>query len=90
MKYYEQGDIIKKLAERMGNYLDGVEDFNPYEKPEHDYLVLTWLRDVVRLEYISTWTDFVSYISGPMHAYVVGDYVKAAIFAIGIIDISKK
>ena len=89
MKYYEQDKIIAELAGRMGEYAE-VDDFNPYSYAGHDYLVLAWLRDQVRVQYPATWADFVSYISGPMHEYRTGDYVKAAVFAIGIIDISKE
>ena len=67
-----------------------VEDFHPLDQVEHDYLVLEWMRNVVKNERPTTYDDFVSYISGPMHAYVVGDYVKAAIFAIGIVTPGKK
>lgn len=89
MKYYEESKIIKELANRMGEYAE-VDDFNPYSYAGHDYLVLRWLRDQVRLQHPTTWLDFVSFVSGPMYEYTTGDYVKAAVLAIGIIDTSKE
>lgn len=88
MKIFKQYDILKQLASRMGDYAD-VDDFHPLDNVEHDYRVLEWMRNVVRVESADTHSKFISYISGPMHRYVVGDYVKAAIIAIGVEDVSK-
>jgi len=68
----------------MGEFAD-VDDFHPLDNVEHDYSVLEWMRGAVKHEKPDTYATFVSYVSGPMHAYVTGDYVKAAIFAIGIV-----
>lgn len=89
MKFFEQNDILKQLANKMGDYAD-INDFHPLDNAEHDYRVQLWMREDVRLNNPTTYQDYISYISGPMHAYTVGDYVKAAIFAIGIIDTSKE
>ena len=89
MQFFEQNDILKQLANRMGEYAD-VDDFHPLDNVAHDYMVLEWMRNDVKVESVTTYNDFVGMISGPMHAYVTGDYVKAALFAIGIIDTNKK
>ena len=88
MKFFEQNDILKQLAAKMGDYAD-VDDFHPLDKVEHDYLVLEWMRDVVKVKHPTTYQDFIGYVSGPMHTYETGDFVKNAIIAIGIIDTSK-
>ena len=91
MQYFEQNDILKQLASRMGDLgPTDLDDWHPLDNAAHDYMVLEWMRTAVRLESPATHKDFISYISGPMHAYVTGDYVKAALFAIGIIDANKK
>jgi hypothetical protein len=86
MKFFEEGDVLKQLANRMGDYAD-FEDFHPLD---NDYAVLEWMRNDVRLKYPTTYNDFISYISGAMHCYQIGDYVKAALFAIGITNTSKE
>lgn len=91
MEFFEQNNVLKQLAVKMGE--DGpasLEDWHPLDNPAQDYMVLEWMRNTVRVEFKTTYEDFVSYISGPMHYYKTGDYTKAALFAIGIIDISKK
>lgn len=91
MEIFKQGDILKQLASRMGE--DGPADFDdwhPLDNPAQDYMVLEWMRNTVRVKFPATYQDFISYVSGAMHQYNVGDYTKAALFAIGIIDTSKK
>lgn len=89
MKFFEQNDILKQLAHKMGEYAD-VDDFHPLDNVEHDYAVLEWMRNTVRHESSTTYNEFISMISGSMYLYEIGDFVKAAIFSIGIIDTSKR
>lgn len=88
MKFFEQNDVLKQLASKMGEYAN-VDDFHPLDNVAHDYAVLEWMRDVVRVENVTTYGEFIAMVSGPMHLYKTGDYVKGAIFSIGIIDTSK-
>ena len=81
--FSEEG-LIRELKDRME--MDEGVDFNPFIRPQDDYKVLQWMRTVVKSEYITTYRTFTSYISGAMHQYVVGDYVRGAILAIGIIS----
>ncbi len=88
MKVFQEYDILKQLASRMEEYAD-VDDFNPLDNVKHDYQVLEWMRDVVKVKNPETFNKFISYVSGAMHHYVTGDYVKAAIIAIGVRDVNK-
>jgi hypothetical protein len=83
---FKEEDILRELADRME--ID-VEGFNPFYNVEDDYKVLLWMRTTVRMEYVDTWKTFASYVSGAMHQYEVGDYVRNAILAIGIVTPSK-
>lgn len=91
MQFFEENNVLKQLALKMGE--DGPADFDdwhPLDNAAQDYMVLEWMRNTVRLEFKTTYEEFISYVSGAMHQYKTGDYTKAALFAIGIIDVSKK
>lgn len=80
---FDDDSLRVELANRMEIDAEG---FNPMYNPSHDYKVLQWMRTQVRQEYMDTYKTFVGYISGAMHEYVVGDFARGAICAIGIID----
>ena len=81
---FSEEALIKELIARME--MDESVDFNPFIRPQDDYKVLQWMRTTVKGEYITTYRTFISYISGAMYQYVVGDFVRCAILAIGIIS----
>lgn len=83
---FENDDLRVQLADRMGISPEG---FNPLYNVAHDYAVLQWMRTEVQENYASTWRTFISYISSPMYNYVVGDYARNAMLAIGIINTSE-
>lgn len=85
---FSEEALIKELKARME--MDESVDFNPFIKPQDDYKVLQWMRTTVKSEYVTTYRTFISYISGAMHQYVVGDYVRGAILAIGIISAAQE
>ena len=82
---FDNEDLRTELADRMGIDTD-VDDFYPLQNPTHDYEVLLWMRTEVKEKYPDTYRRFISYISGQMYDYVVGDYARGAICAIGIIN----
>lgn len=86
LAFYEQDELRVQLAERMKIDEEG---FNPLYNVGDDYKILVWMRTTVQQDYEATWKTFASYISGAMHQYVVGDYYKAALLAVGIIDTGK-
>jgi hypothetical protein len=83
---FDIDDLRVQLADRMDISPEG---FNPLYSTSDDYKVLQWMRNDVRVNYPSTWLTFASYVSGAMHQYVVGDYTKGAMLAIGIVDTGK-
>ena len=83
---FDNDDLRVQLADRMDIEEVG---FNPLFSVEDDYKVLQWMRTTVRMKYPTTHDLFVSYVSGAMHHYVVGDWTRGAMLAIGIIDSSK-
>lgn len=84
--FFEQDELRVQLADRMGIDPEG---FNPLYSVSDDYKVLQWMRSAVRTEYEATFKTFASYVSGAMHQYVVGDFYKGALLAVGIIDTGK-
>lgn len=84
--FFEQDELRVQLAERMEIDAEG---FNPLYSVRDDYKVLQWMRTTVKTDYEATWKTFASYVSGAMHQYVVGDYYKGALLAVGIIDTGK-
>ncbi len=84
---FENDDLRVQLADRMGIDAEG---FNPLYNVADDYKVLIWMRTEVKNEYFDTWRTFISYISGAMYEYVVGDYTRGAMVAIGIINTGRK
>lgn len=83
---FENDDLRVQLADRMEANPD---DFEPFVNPTHDYDVLLWMRHTVKAKWPDTYRTFISYISGAMHSYNVGDYARGAMLAIGIINSSK-
>jgi hypothetical protein len=86
---FDNDDLRVQLADRMKMDVGDVEDFWPLDDPTDDYSVLLWMRHEVQHKYPSTYIQFISYVSGAMHSYNVGDYTRNAMLAVGIIDNSK-
>lgn len=84
---FDNDDLRVQLADRMDANPD---DFEPFVNPTHDYEVLLWMRHKVQVKWPTTYTLFISYISGSMHSYVVGDYTRGAMLAVGIINSNKQ
>ena len=80
---FELDSLRVELADRMEISPEG---FNPLYNASDDYKVLQWMRTEVKAKYPDTYRTFISYISGQMHDYVVGDYTRGAYCAIGIVD----
>ena len=80
---FDDDGLRVELADRMGIDAEG---FNPMYNPSDDYKVLQWMRTEVKNKYFDTYRTFISYISGAMHQYVVGDFARGAICAAGIVD----
>ena len=80
---FSEEDLIRELKVRM--VMDETTDFNPFIRPQDDYKVLQWMRTTVKKNYVTTYHTYISYISGALFQYVVGDYVRAVILAIGIL-----
>lgn len=83
---FENDDLRVQLAERMGIPASG---FSPLVNPEDDYMVLCWMRNAVKIDNKDTYKTFISYVSGPMYMYEVGDYARGAMCALGV-DINVK
>lgn len=83
---FANDDLRVQLADRMGISPEG---FNPLYSTSDDYKVLQWMRTVVQVDYPSTYKLFISYISGPMYHYSVGDFTRGAMLAIGITNSNK-
>lgn len=83
---FDNDELRVQLAERMGIPAGG---FFPLRNPEDDYMVLCWMRNTVQIDARDTFKTFISYISGPMHKYEVGDYARGAMCALGV-DINVK
>lgn len=64
--------------------------FYPMTNVADDYSVLVWMKQIVQYKYPDTYRDFIGMVSGAMWQYVVGDYAKGAMCAIGIIDTKSK
>lgn len=87
---FENDDLRTQLADRMEMDVGDVEDFWPFDNASDDYSVLLWMRHEVKTRWPSTYVLFISYISGSMHSYVVGDYTRGAMLAVGIINSNKQ
>lgn len=86
---FENDDLRVQLAEKMEIDVGDIEDFWPFEDPSADYDVLMWMRHTVKHKWPTTYSIFLSYVSGAMHSYAVGDYARGAMLAIGIINTAK-
>ena len=90
MSIFDNDDLRIQLAERMGiEKPEEIDAFKPLSNVAHDYMVLHWMRAVVQHEFKDTYRTFISYLSGSMHQYNVGDYARGAMCALGI-DIAEK
>jgi len=87
---FDNDDLRVQLAARMGIVKpEEVDGFKPLSNVAHDYMVLHWMRAIVQYDANDTYKTFISYISGAMHEYNVGDYARGAMCALGV-DISVK
>lgn len=69
----------------MGLDIKDKLDFYPMQNVQHDYAVLQWMNTDVKYNFPATYKSFISMVSSPMYEYVVGDFARNAMCAIGIV-----